>query len=75
MTESPPSLSPFTVRAGAQQVRLDGTLWNATAGGASAEAWLKCHNYKHYFLFSSPMIGRHMIEIISIHPACLTVMP
>ena len=60
MTESRPSLSPSTVRAEAQQVRLDGTLWNArdprrVRGGVAqmpkSQALLPAHR--------SPMIGGH----------------
>jgi AraC-like DNA-binding protein len=60
MTESRPSLSPSTVRAEAQQVRFDGTLWNArdsrrVRGGVvqmpKSQALLPAHR--------SPMIGGH----------------
>ena len=60
MTESRSSLSPSTVRAEAQQVRLDGTLWNArdprrVRGGVvqmpKSQALLPAHR--------SPMIGGH----------------
>ena len=60
MTESRPSLSPSTVRAEAQQVRLDGTLWNArdprrvrgdVVQMPKSQALLPAHR--------SPMIGGH----------------
>jgi AraC family transcriptional regulator len=58
MTESRPSLSPSQVRAEAQQVRLDGTLWNArdprrgrVLQMPKSQALLPAHR--------SPMIGGH----------------